>query len=84
MSRNRSRPRLRPAVCAARLGLYLASAGPLAWGYMSDELYYLACAKRLAWGYVDHPPFSVAVLAALRGLLGDSQLALRLPARAPD
>jgi hypothetical protein len=47
-------------------------------GYTADELYYLACADHLAWGYVDHPPFSVAVLAAVRGLLGDSLLALRI------
>ena len=66
------------AICAVRLALYGLSAGPLAWGYMSDELYYVACAKRLAWGYVDHPPFSLAVLAAQRALLGDSLLALRL------
>jgi 4-amino-4-deoxy-L-arabinose transferase-like glycosyltransferase len=44
---------------------------------MSDELYYVACAKRLAWGFVDHPPLSLAVLAAQRALLGDSLLALR-------
>jgi len=66
------------AICAARLALYALSAGPFAWGYMSDELYYVACAKRLAWGYVDHPPLSLALLAAQRGLLGDSLLALRL------
>jgi 4-amino-4-deoxy-L-arabinose transferase-like glycosyltransferase len=49
------------------------------YGYFRDELYYLACADHLAWGYVDHPPFSIAVLAATRYLLGDSLLAIRLP-----
>jgi len=32
----------------------------------------------LAWGYVDHPPLSLALLALVRGVLGDSLLALRL------
>jgi hypothetical protein len=49
------------------------------YGYFIDELYYLACADRLAWGYVDHPPLSIALLAAWRALAGDSLLALRLP-----
>jgi len=49
------------------------------YGYFRDELYYLACADHLAWGYVDHPPFSIAVLAVTRFLLGDSLLAIRLP-----
>lgn len=56
---------------AAALGRY---------GYFIDEPYYLACARRLAWGYVDHPPFSVFILRATTALLGDSVLALRLPA----
>ena len=35
------------------------------------------------WGYVDHPPFSIAVLAAWKALFGDSLLSLRvLPALA--
>jgi hypothetical protein len=51
------------------------------WGYFRDELYYIACSKHLAWGYVDQPPFSVAVLALSRALLGDSLWAVRaLPA----
>lgn len=49
------------------------------YGYFRDELYYVACSDHLAWGYVDHPPFSIAVLAATRRLLGDSIFALRLP-----
>src|SRR5687768_5710786 len=43
-----------------------------------DELYYLACADHLAWGYVDHPPFSIAVLAAWRAVFGDSLVSLRV------
>ena len=49
-------------------------------GIFRDELYYVACANRLAWGYVDHPPLSIGLLAAVRATLGDSLLALRLPA----
>ncbi|MGE0455418.1 MAG: ArnT family glycosyltransferase [Vicinamibacteria bacterium] len=48
------------------------------YGYFRDELYYLACADHLAWGYVDHPPLSVALLYAVRSLLGDSLPAIRL------
>jgi hypothetical protein len=48
------------------------------YGYFRDELYYIACSKHLAWGFVDQPPFSIAVLAASRALLGDSLVALRL------
>ena len=70
----------RPVIAFAllRMALYLLSSGPLAYGYMSDELYYLDCANHLAWGYVDHPPLSIALLALVRSTLGDSLLALRL------
>lgn len=60
---------------AAKLVLSLAYAN--GYGYFRDELYYLACARRLAWGYVDHPPFSVAVLAVERAVLGESLFAIR-------
>ena len=48
------------------------------YGYFRDEFYYLACARRLAWGYVDHPPLSIAVLALVRSLFGESLVAIRL------
>ncbi len=48
------------------------------YGYFRDELYYLASTEHLAWGYVDHPPLSIALLAAVRGLAGDSLPAIRL------
>ncbi len=47
------------------------------YGYFRDELYYIACSEHLAWGYVDQPPFSLALLAVNRWLLGDSLHALR-------
>ncbi len=48
------------------------------YGYFGDELYYLACARHLDWGYVDHPPLSIALLAAWTGVFGDSLAALRM------
>jgi hypothetical protein len=48
------------------------------YGLFRDEFYYLACADHLAWGYVDHPPLSIAVLATVKALLGDSIPAVRL------
>ncbi len=58
--------------------LALGTAFVPGYGYMADELYFLSCADRLAWGYVDHPPFSIAVLAAFGAVLGDSLAATRL------
>ncbi|HXY38628.1 MAG TPA: hypothetical protein VEQ10_03115, partial [Vicinamibacteria bacterium] len=48
------------------------------YGLFRDEYYYLACADHLGWGYVDHPPLSIAVLASVRAVLGDSLPAVRL------
>jgi hypothetical protein len=48
------------------------------YGYFRDELYYLACTHHLAWGYVDQPPLSIVVLWAVRHLLGDSLVAIRV------
>ncbi len=48
------------------------------YGYFRDELYYIACSKHLAWGYVDQPPLSIAVLAVVRVVLGETLLAIRI------
>jgi dolichyl-phosphate-mannose-protein mannosyltransferase len=64
------------ALPVAKLLVHL-SVGP-GYGYHRDELYGLACADHLDWGYVDHPPFAIVVLAATRGLLGDSVAAIRV------
>ena len=48
------------------------------YGIFRDEYYYIACADHLDWGYVDQPPLSIALLAASKGLLGDSVHAIRL------
>jgi hypothetical protein len=50
------------------------------YGYFRDEFYYLACSDHLAWGYVDQPPLSILLLWISRNLLGDSVIAIRLPA----
>ena len=38
-------------VVAAKVAIHALSSSPLAWGYMTDELYFLDCAERLDWGY---------------------------------
>ncbi len=65
-------------VAAAVLAIHLSCL--TRYGWFRDELYYLSCAKRLAWGYVDHPPLSIAILAALRAIAGDSLAVARLAA----
>jgi 4-amino-4-deoxy-L-arabinose transferase-like glycosyltransferase len=62
----------------AALKLLLHALAITNYGYFRDELYYIACSKHLAWGYVDQPPFSIAVLAVVRAVLGESLVALRL------
>jgi hypothetical protein len=47
------------------------------YGWFRDELYYLACTRHLAWGYPDQPPLSIAVLALVRTIFGDSILVVR-------
>lgn len=65
-------------IALARLALTVAFHGR--YGYFRDELYYIACSDHLAWGYVDHPPLSIAILALVRRLFGDSLHAIRFPA----
>lgn len=64
------------AFAAAKFCLELVALTP--YGYFRDELYYLACANHLDWGYVDHPPLSIALLAAWRAVFGDSIAAIRI------
>lgn len=76
----------RPASVPLPRGVWVAAvvvfAGVLVfgprYGLFRDEFYYLVCADHLAWGYVDHPPLSIAVLALVKALLGDSIHAVRL------
>ncbi len=63
---------------AAKIGIHALLSGPLAWGYMTDELYLLDSLDRLDWGFVDHPPLSVALLLLVRTFLGDSIVAIRI------
>ena len=65
-----------PIACVALIVEWLPGVlGP--YGAFIDEFYYLACAAHPAWGYVDHPPLSIAMLAVIRWLAGDSLLVLR-------
>jgi 4-amino-4-deoxy-L-arabinose transferase-like glycosyltransferase len=64
-------------VLAGAVALVEMLVGPR-YGLFRDEYYYLACADHLAWGYVDQPPLSIAVLAAVRAVLGDALWAVRL------
>ncbi|HSC27998.1 MAG TPA: glycosyltransferase family 39 protein [Vicinamibacterales bacterium] len=68
------------ALAGAFVALQAAVAVFGEYGYFIDEFYYVACARRPAFGYVDHPPLAPLVLAATMAVLGDSLLAVRLPA----
>lgn len=71
---------------ALALGLFLASlAGLRLWlaGLLElspDEAYYLAWSRQPAWGYFDHPPLLAWLVHLSTWLLGESELAVRLPA----
>lgn len=65
-------------LASAILGLLVHLPFLTRYGWFRDELYYLACARRLDWGYVDHPPLSIALLAAERALFGETLWAVRL------
>jgi len=68
-------------VALASVALHLVTAGR--YGIFRDEFYYWDCANHLAWGYVDHPPLSIAILAAWKSIFGSSLISLRiLPALA--
>lgn len=64
------------AIAAVTTLLHLAFAN--VYGIFRDELYYLVSADRLAWGYVEHPPLVAWLAWLVRGVLGESLLAIRL------
>ena len=66
------------AFALAALALHLVALTQ--YGWFRDEFYYVVCARHLAWGYVDHPPLSIAILALVRAIAGESLVALRLVA----
>ncbi|WP_158513088.1 ArnT family glycosyltransferase [Myxococcus hansupus] len=45
-----------------------------------QEAYYWQYARHLDWSYLDHPPMCAWLMALSSFLLGDSEMALRLPA----
>lgn len=65
-------------LAAAKLLVHLATTGAFGYGYFVDELYFLAVSKHLAFGFVDMPPLFPLLTAAVRTLLGESLLAVRL------
>lgn len=68
-----------PATLALSFVVLELGAGSLdPYGWFIDELYYRACSARMDWGFVDHPPASIALLAATRSIFGDSLLAARV------
>ena len=67
-------------VFVAGLNVFLHLLAINKYGYHRDELYFLDCARHLDFGYVDHPPLLDTLLAAARWLLGDSLVAIRIPA----
>jgi 4-amino-4-deoxy-L-arabinose transferase-like glycosyltransferase len=44
-----------------------------------DEAYYWVCSKFPSLSYFDHPPFTIWMIRAFTLLLGDTELAIRLP-----
>lgn len=75
---NTSRAELAVLVTVPAVKLLVHLATLRGYGIFRDELYYLASTDHLAWGYVDHPPLSIALLALVTGLLGDSLPVVRL------
>lgn len=69
-------PGLLIAFALAKVGVHLLAI--TRYGWFRDELYYVVCARHLAWGYVDQPPLSIAVLALVTRLFGESLVAIRL------
>ncbi len=77
----RERERALPALLGGATTLLHLLTASDSYGIFRDELYYAACAEHLDFGYVDHPPLVALLTALSRGILGESQLALRtLPA----
>ncbi|MGH3754910.1 MAG: glycosyltransferase family 39 protein [Pseudonocardiaceae bacterium] len=74
-----AQPRLaRSAVAGVTGAVLVALSGD--YGYHRDELYFLAAGAHPAWGYPDQPPLTPLIAWATTSLLGDSLVALRLPA----
>jgi 4-amino-4-deoxy-L-arabinose transferase-like glycosyltransferase len=54
----------------------LASVVPLS----GDEAYYWDCSRHLDWSYFDQPPLAIWSMIPFRMLLGETSLAVRMPA----
>ncbi len=58
------------------LHVVLAAALPLS----GDEAYYWDCSRHLSWSYFDQPPLVIWAMVPFRAVLGETRLAVRLPA----
>ncbi len=56
--------------------MIVAALAPLS----GDEAYYWSCSRNLDWSYFDQPPVVIWLMIPFRGLLGESALAVRMPA----
>ena len=68
---------LGPVALVAAVSLLVHAVCIERYGVFRDELYYVACGEHLAWGYVDHPPLVALLARIVRGLMGESLVALR-------
>ena len=64
---------------AGALGLVLLAFGAR-YGYHRDELYFRVAGRHPMWGYPDQPPLMPLIGRAVTAVLGDSVVALRVPA----
>lgn len=63
-------------VATTLLHLVLAATLPLS----GDEAYYWDCSRHLDWSYFDQPPLVIWAMVPFRALLGETALAVRMPA----
>lgn len=66
-----------PVAVLVAIKLAVVAACLTEYGWFRDELYYLASTDHLALGFVDHPPLSIALLAAWTAIFGDSLATVR-------
>ena len=63
-------------VVTTALHMVLAASLPLS----GDEAYYWDCSRHLDWSYFDQPPLVIWSMVPFRAVLGETRLAVRMPA----
>ena len=61
---------------ATAFRILLAAVVPLS----GDEAYYWSCSRHVDWSYFDQPPLVIWFMSPFRLLLGETSLAVRMPA----